>query len=310
MFARQLVSQLYLRRRIADWIDDKPDLVVLPNDAAFPYDFICSFLRERSIPFVLVQEGIRFPLPAEENGIEYGSGGALRIAAWGEASSDYFQRAGVDQRRLRLTGSPRFDQIAEVDWSAAAAELREHLGVRGRILTLLTNPIDDQGFCSTAEKLDLVARFARSIAGLLAADDTTLVMKLHARESAKEYRAALREMSLGKSIKVAEDVPLYPLLAASSAAVTLASTAGLEALLFNLPLGVLKLPAVGYAHDYVSSGAAWGLEPNGSTSERVREMLHAPDQRRLAVSTYLDLQISRRTGSSESVATVIAEAAT
>jgi hypothetical protein len=303
-----MLSRAYLRRKIAGWLGDAPDLVVLPNDTAYPYDVICSMLRQRSIPFVLVQEGIRFPLPAEGNGARYGSGGAFRAAIWGEASLEYFRSTGVDAECLRLTGCPRFDQITETDWKGATVQLRARLGMDGKILTLLTNPIDDQGFCSTAEKLDLVTSFVRRITEVLAAEGTTLAIKLHARESVKDYRAALSHLPLDESIKVVDDEPLYPLLASSSAAITLASTAGLEALLFDLPLGVLKLPSVGYVHDYVSSGAAWGLGTKGTTAERVREMLRMPKKNREAVRSYLEHQIARRTGAAESVAATIAEA--
>jgi hypothetical protein len=207
-----------------------------------------------------------------------------------------------------LTGCPRFDQIIDTDWKGATAELRARLGVGGPILTLLTNPIDDQGFCSTAEKLDLVASFVGRITEVLAADGTTLVIKLHARESAKDYRSALSHLPVGETIKIVDAEPLYPLLATSSAAITLASTAGLEALLFDLPLGVLELPSAGYVHDYVSSGAAWGLGTNGTTAERVHEMLRMPNKNRDAVRAYLEHQIARRSGAAESVAATIAEA--
>lgn len=309
-FARLLVSRFFLKQKIEEWLYDAPHLVVLPNDAAFPYDLICSMLRARSISFVLVQEGIRFPLPVENGRVEYGSGGAARIAAWGKASAEYFIKAGANENALRLTGCPRFDQIADTDWSEIASDLRERLATRERIITFLTNPIDDQGFCSTAEKLDLVASFARGIAGTLEIEGCTLLVKPHARESANDYRSAFAGLPLGESIRVVEGIPLYPLLAASSVAVTLASTAGLEALLFDLPLGILKLPAVGYVHDYVNRGVAWGLESNGPVSSQIREMLHAPDQKRSAVDAYLNWQISRRTGSAESVAVMIGEAIT
>jgi|GEM_PF-2329266 len=304
-FARKMVSQLSLKRKIGQWLDSEPRLVVLANDAAFPYDLICSMLRERGIPFLLVQEGIRFPLPSGNGSIRYGSGGALRIAAWGEASADYFRGAGAENDQLRLTGCPRFDCIAETDWLKLGADLRDRLGNSSRVVALLTNPIDDQGFCSTGEKLNLIASFVRSIAGILEHENSVLAVKLHSRESADDYRAALKGLPVGESIHVLDGVPLYPLLGISAAAVTMASTAGLEALLFGLPLGVLKIPGAGYVHDYVGCGAAWGLEANGAVSDHVREMLNTPHQRRDPVNAYLERQISQRMGSANSVAAMI-----
>jgi len=305
MFARKMIGHVALSRKIGRWLDTGPRLVVLANDSAFPYNLICSMLRERGIPFVLVQEGIRFAMPSDNGDTRYGSGGALRIAAWGEASAEYFRDAGADDSQLRLTGCPRFDCIVGTDWLTIGASLRDRLGAKKRLLTLLTNPIDDQGFCSTAEKLNLVAAFVNDIAEVLENEGCALAIKLHSRESPDDYKAALKGLTVGETVHVLSDIPLYPLLGISSAAVTLASTAGLEALLFGLPLGVVKLPTVGYVHDYVSCGAAWGLEANGEASKHVREMLSVPDQRQAEVESYVDRQIAQRTGSAESVAAMI-----
>jgi hypothetical protein len=306
--ARQVLSRAYLKRRIQRWLGDPPRLVVLPNDVAYPYDIICGFLRQRSIPFVLVQEGIRFPLPAEKDDARYGSGGARRVAVWGEASRGYFRSAGVNEARLRLTGCPRFDQIAEADWEECRISVRRRFGIEGPVVTLLTNPIDDQGYCTTAEKLSMVAGFFHRTLPVLESEGATLVLKPHARESAREYAEAIGESRIGRRVRVVEHEPIYSILAASDAAVTLASTAGLEALLFGLPLGVLEIPGAGYVHDYVSSGAAWGLGSNGANGEHIAEMLRTPHAKGAATQAYVGRQIARRTGAAGNVASVVTEA--
>ncbi len=91
----------------ASWAE-APDVVVVPNDAAFPYDRIAAAAARRGLPLVLVQEGIRFPLPVETGQDAYGLGGADVLAAWGEASADYFRQRGVPGERIVVTGNPRF----------------------------------------------------------------------------------------------------------------------------------------------------------------------------------------------------------
>jgi hypothetical protein len=48
-----------------------------------------------------------------------------------------------------------------------------------------------------------------------------------------------------------------------------ASTAGLEALLFGLPLGVLPVPGHGYVFDYVRKDAAHGLADDAALAALV-----------------------------------------
>lgn len=249
VWARAALWYTLLAPALAGRLRRPPGAVVLPNDAAFPYDRLAARLRRAGVPFVLVQEGVRFPLPAAE-GDAYGCGGAAAVAAWGEASAEFFRRQGVPPERVHSTGTPRFDGVAGERPGPAP----------GGPLLLVTNPIDDQGFCSTADKLALVGRFAAAVAPLLAAEpELRLVVKLHARESAARYAGPLAPAAATGRLEVVTDAPLHPLLAGARAAVVLASTVGLEALLFGLPLGVLEVPGHGFVFDYVASGAARGL---------------------------------------------------
>jgi hypothetical protein len=67
------------------------------------------------------------------------------------------------------------------------------------------------------------------------------------------------------------EAPLFAVLAMGRAAVVLASTVGLEALAFGLPLGVLALPGHGHVFEYVARGAALGLVP-GALGEGVARL--------------------------------------
>lgn len=255
--------------------DDKPDLVVLPNDAAFPYNHIVRQLKKRRIPFVLVQEGIRFPLPstaALDDGI-YGAGGAAAVAAWGESSAAYFCQQGVPQDRIYLTGNPRFDHLNQVDWDSLAQEWRQKLSPGKKTLLFLSNPIDDQGFCTTKEKIELIARFVQQLEPLFNDEEFSLFIKLHGRESKSVLITSLQTLPYAGRITILQHEPLYPLFLIASAGVVMASTVGLEALLFGLPLAVLEIPGVGFVHDYVSEGAALGISWDKPISRQVAQLL-------------------------------------
>jgi hypothetical protein len=302
--ARSLLWSTALRRRIESCLDAAADVVVLPNDAAFPFDRIAALLRARRTPFILVQEGIRFPLPGVTREEAYGRGGAAAIAAWGDSSATYFRGQGVAAQQIHLTGNPRFDELATIDWRGRGDRLRAELGVRGDVLLYMSNPIDDQGFCTSAEKLELFRRFAVEVAPLVAARDATLVVKLHGREDEAAYARIARAAPHSDRIIVAKHAPLYPLCAIARGAVVLASTVGLEALLFGVSLGVLEIPGAGFVHDYVQSGAAVGIRGDAALGPQVAALLDEPsEERRAATAAYIDRHLAGR----GSAATHIAE---
>ena len=155
----------------------------------------------------------------------------------------------------------------------------------------------------TAGKLQLVRRFVEGLRPLLAEPGFRLVVKLHSRESAEDFRGALAGVAGGERIRVLSDVPLYPLLAAVDAAVVLASTVGLEALCFGLPLGVLEIPGAGFVYDYVASGAARGLRLDRPMEKQVRELLSSGPA--AGAESFLDRNLGNRTGAAAAVATLV-----
>lgn len=304
--SRSLLWSLVLSPRLAMLWSRPPDLVVLPNDVAYPYDRIVSKLESRRIPFLLMQEGIRFPLPGEPEDRVYGASSACAVAAWGKSSAAYFRSVGVDENRLHLTGSPRFDAINSIDWQQMAQSMPFWGALGPRNLLLLTNPIDDQGFCSTKEKHELVRRFVDHLEPLLNEGEIRLIVKLHAGESFELYESALRGASACHNVVILTDTPLYPLLAVADAAVILASTVGLEALLFDVPLAVLEIPRHGFIFDYVDRGGARGLRATHELPHEVRKLLHYDSK---DVAAYISHHLATTTESATIVSDLIARLA-
>jgi len=259
--ARRAVWRAGLGPRLR-WLLRGTDVAVVPNDAAYPYDLLVADLRERGTPFVLLQEGIRFPLPTEDvAGLAYGTGGAAAVCAWGEASAEHFRSIGVPADAIRVTGNPRFDGVSPAAWREHGREFAAQLGLDREPLLYLSNTIDDQGFCTTAAKMELFAGFVREAAPVLAHDRRALVVKLHPREDVAAFRRAAAAFP-GVPIHVLPiEASLFAVLAMGRAAVVLASTVGLEAIAFGLPIAVLALPGHGHVFEYVARGAAIGLGP-------------------------------------------------
>ncbi len=305
--ARQLATRMLWRLALQPslrWWLRGSAVVAVPNDAAFPYGELAASLRTHTTPFALLQEGIRFPLPTETTaGHAYGSSGASAICVWGEASAAHFRAVGAPARSIHVTGNPRFDEVEPRAWAADGRALAARLGLTRAPLVYLSNTIDDQGFCTTAEKLALFTRFLRKARPVAAAADRAIVVKLHARESVDAFRAAARDLP-GVHVLGAE--PLFAVLAMGHAAVVLASTVGLEALAFGLPLGVLEIPGHGHVFDYVSSGAARPLRLSTLAAD-VGQLLAAGAADTRAAGAYLEHHMAHRGEAAARIATCLDE---
>jgi hypothetical protein len=272
---RELMWRSVLAPRLR-WLLRDSDVVVVPNDAAFPYDRVAASLRRRGTPFVLVQEGVRYVTPGERAGAidAYGAGGASAICVWGEAFASHFQAIGVTAERIAITGNPRFDEVDPAAWRPAADALLQRLGLSRRPLLFLSSAIDDLGFCTTDEKLAIFRRFLRAAVPVLAARQRGVLVKLHPREDPRGFAAVIAECG-NPHVHLIRDDHLFAVLAAGAAAVILPSTVGLEALVFGLPLAVLAIPGHGHVFDYVAAGAAVGLD-DGDLAEATSALLAQP----------------------------------
>ena len=300
---RSLAWHLLLAGNMKKALAARPDVVLLFNDAAYPYDRICRLLRGSGIPFVLIQEGIRYDVAdsAQEGSLNQGKGGADAIAAWGESSAEYFVRQGAPAGAIRLTGNPRFDEISDMDLQARAESIRQELGLRGRTLLFLSNPIEFHGYCSIPEKFELIRNFILGLDPLFEDPEFRLIFKLHSHEDPNDFREAAGASAHGDRILIVSNYELYPLLTLADGAVIFSTTAGLEAVLLGVPLGVVDIPGVGYLHDFVTGGAAVPLGWTEPMADQVGRLLASKGRDQPGVQRYLDRTLARRKGATEAV---------
>lgn len=218
------------------------DKVLLMNDAAFPGDKICKWLKSKSIPFYLLQEGIRFPLPNEAE-VKYGANGAQKVMVWGERSAKHFLPIVSKGTEVVVTGSPRFDRFLN-DIQSYPQKDSTH-----KVLGIFTNPIDDQGFCSHAAKLELFESFMNRAAPQLKSMKIELGIKCHPREEIKEY------LAIANKYVTALELPktILDAIMAVDAGVIMASTVGLELLGAQRQIAQLEMPDYGYVFDYIEN---------------------------------------------------------
>ena len=233
------------------------EVVVVPNDTAYPYDKLLAQVHGRGARSVLMQEGIRFPPEKGYTGGWYGTGGATAICAWGEGSKDYFTACNVSERDIVITGAPRLDELDRAAWVEPGAELLAKHGLSAAPLLYMSNPIETQGFGTKQGKLALFERLLADAAPVLREHQVPVVVKNHPHEDPDDYARAGRASPIADLVTVLPpSAPIFALLAAARAAIVLTSTVGLEALAFGLPLGVLEIPGFPFVFEYVQRGAA------------------------------------------------------
>lgn len=220
--------------------------VILLNDVAFPGNRIVQFLHNRNIPFFLLQEGIRFPMPKKRKQ-DYGAGGAKIIFAWGERSALHFQKIKQDETQILVCGSPRQNRFLE------SLKLDGKKQASSGVIGLFTNPIDDQGFCDPETKYSLVQSLVRKIAPQLEKNKFRLLIKCHPREDVNAY---LNKLSPFEKFIYKGDNDIISCLKMVDAGFIMASTVGLELLSAGKPIAQLEIPGYGFVFDYVEGSAA------------------------------------------------------
>lgn len=292
-----------LRPRLRSCLGDAR-VVVVPNDAVYPYIELLAMLDARRVRTALLQEGIRFPLPLPAARHRYGGGGTDLVCAWGAGSRDYFLAEGTPAAAVRVTGSPRADVVDLERWRPEGSALRERLGLRAAPIVFCSNPVELQGYGTEASKLGLFAAWLEASAPLLEARGLEVLVKPHPQENAQAFARVAATTAAAARVRVIPDEPTFAALAIARAAVVLTSTVGLEALMLGIPLAQLVLPGHAPAFEYVSAGVAVALTP-GELAGQMQQLLDAPP--RAGAAAFVERHLFDRGHASENVAAALAE---
>lgn len=301
--AKTLVWRLGLGPRLR-WMLDGTRVIVVPNDAVFPYSELVAQLRRHQARTVLMQEGIRFQMPESYSGPQYGGAVSAAVCAWGEGSKDFFLAGKVPASRVVVTGAPRMDDLDLETWRARGRELLAELGLTEPPIAFLSNPIELQGYGTRSGKLELFARFLAGAAPALRARNIPVIVKNHLHEDPAEYERVAAASPIPDLVRVLPSAPIFAAIAAARAAVVLTSTVGLEALTFGLPLGVLEIPGHDFAFEYVQRGAGVAIRL-ADVAGAVEQLLARDDARAAAGRAFVQRHLHDRGRARYNVADVI-----
>lgn len=278
-------------------------VVVVPNDMVYPYRELVAELHARGVATVLMQEGIRFPLPSAYTGRPYGGGGAAAICAWGAGSRDYFVESAVPERSIAITGTPRLDGIDLSHWREQGRALLQRQGLAPPI-AFFSNPIEVQSYGDKRFKLDLFAQFLAGAAPIVRARGIPIVVKNHGHEDPADFARLAAASPIPDLVTVIASEPIFAVLGAARAGVVLTSTVGLEALMFGLPLAQLEIPGHPPAFEYVPRGAATPLRL-ADIGVGVEELLADPPARKAAAAAFVERHLHDLGRAGANVASVI-----
>lgn len=284
----------------------QPDFVVLPNDLAYPFDRLVDMLARLEIRWALYQEGILFRLPPS-NLRPYGAGGADAIAAWGQAAADYFiGDAGAPTSTVHPVGSPRHDLFSRSQFEEEAAALRAEVPDGHKLVVFFGTTVDKPGgHCSTAEKLESIEQFARSLAPLADTEPFKLWVKPHAGEKASDYVELFQRSPISEHAEVRPRMPTFPAVVASDAVIMNGSSIGLEALLLGARVGAIPVPRTGYPFDYGTSGVHVPI-PAKDGGDAIRELLSSSGDDDM-LEAYLEKHFANRPRAAEKMAEMLEE---
>jgi len=168
-----------------------------------------------------------------------GHGGCSKIAVFGDAMKELLISEGVGPEHIEVTGNPKFDFLYYAKESDYKSKLCETWGISSDhdIVLLLTDYFVEFGIWTTEQRKEFVMVIANAVAML---PRSKLVIKIHpAMESEADYLEIAR--GLPEPPVICRDIPLPELLSACSLAITVRSTAGLEAMAMAKPLLVVNL---------------------------------------------------------------------
>ena len=211
----------------------RPGHIVLDEDASPLQRIVIAVARQLGIPSTVVQHGV----PCVQFG--FAPLAADRICVWGDTSRDQLVSWGVPRARIAVTGAPYLDAVIE-RLRRENVERRIAPGRPRQVLLLANGP--PRSARPDSVELHLTDRTNRetlsAALGALAARSERLevTIKLHPRAPQQEQIDSLLARFPGLRARVICDADLHSLLDQADLVLSCASTAGMEATLWRLPV--------------------------------------------------------------------------
>lgn len=241
-------------------------LAVLRNDVRELEKTIILTLRLAKIPSLVIQHGIL----AECNGHNILL--ADKFAAWGNASVDWYVKFNNPRERFIITGNPRFDILTDWRPKFSKKQLCQRLNLDEDKGIILLVPQQINKFSSFWTDDLFLTMTDKILSAMEQFPDKQLIIKVDPYEELAGYKQRLAKNS-HKNCAVVKDIDIYTLIFLSELIVTMDSTVGLEAMVFDKPLIVVNLTKRKDRVPYAEKEAAVGIYQDANLASAIKKAL-------------------------------------
>ena len=168
-----------------------------------------------------------------------GHAGCSKMAVFSNTAKELSVSEGISPERIVVTGNPKFDYLFYAKESGCKSKVCQTYGIAENkdITLLLTDYLVECGKWTPKQRKQFVIAICKAVSQL---PQAKLVIKLHPSvEREEDYQEIVKD--LPEPPIICKDVPLWELLHACSLAITVLSTAGLEAMAAGKPLVAINL---------------------------------------------------------------------
>lgn len=290
----------------------QPDILIVANDQDIKTIFIriCNLMQ---IPSLAIQDGILFkkklngflaflalkkdlpwriistitniPVISKLHirlgfkifGFGWGTGGSTMIAAMGNYAEEFLLSKGISPDKIVVTGYTLLDELPESYTQGDKSSILRDFSIdQGRPLVLwLTQPFVEDRIIKAKDREALVSSVLSAISGT----SMQLIIKLHPRESLREYIKIVSELDKSNTV-IVKDYDLDALVASSDVVLTSYSTAGLLAILYNKQLVVLDFFPIPVENIY-SQGIGIVVKTIEELSDTLSDIIKNPNNKNI-----------------------------
>lgn len=186
---------------------------------------------------------------------------------YGEAVKAFLvKEAGYPEERLLITGCPRWDVIKHKKLFNRKSFLEKlNLDSKKKVITIFS-----QKLIKREDRIYFNNEVLKAIKTGL--EDVEIIWKPHPRENIQEIQTIIKKHGI-KNIHLEKDLPLFDVLNASDLAITVHSTVGLEAMLFDKPVITLIPPGEEENNLFKNTGATIKVDNHNDLAQTLQLVL-------------------------------------
>lgn len=226
----------------------RPALIITPDVADPRTRFYHLQGRRLDIPSMDVQFGACGP-----EGVEFQFFLADYLAVWGKQAQDVFLAHGIPNQKIKITGSPRHDPLADIA-PEDVNTTRNQIGVSSRtIMVLFASTYNSKSYNKIADP-EVVNKIKRAVfQATHQTDGLCLVVKPHPLEDVNETKKMAGDLTRIKFIDQRSDI--RDLIKACDVFVSMGTAATLDALILNKLVICPIFPGWAWGDLFVKDGA-------------------------------------------------------